>query len=158
MSDVDRQTQDLGRRTRALQLLQAYIPCARTAWDLEACIAHYSATSGAGYEAKVRQMAWNVKQSPVLLSTYTAKTLVYLDNATLARGTEVEAWHHTHNATMAYQHTLLHEEHKVKHGGPIACNRCSSCDVEVQQKQTRSADEGMTVFCACRNCGLRWKM
>ncbi len=40
----------------------------------------------------------------------------------------------------------------------IKCGRCKSTQVSVEQKQTRGADESMTVFVQCENCGLRWKM
>jgi DNA-directed RNA polymerase subunit M/transcription elongation factor TFIIS len=40
----------------------------------------------------------------------------------------------------------------------IKCGRCKSTQVSVEQKQTRGADESMTVFVQCDKCGLRWKM
>ena len=40
----------------------------------------------------------------------------------------------------------------------IKCGRCKSTQVSVEQKQTRGADESMTVFVQCEKCGLRWKM
>ena len=39
----------------------------------------------------------------------------------------------------------------------FACVQCGSTDVQTRQMQTRSADEPMTVFCACLKCGKRWK-
>ena len=151
---------DLVRRVRALKLLARYTPSPWMAWDLEACI--YAVVLASkftmDYEAKVRQIAWNVSVSPSLLSKYTANTLVRLDNPTLAMGTEVEQWHAKHDAGMRKQHVLLHEEHKTDNGGSLVCNRCHSRNVEVEQKQTRSADEGMTVYCTCTVCGMRWRM
>ena len=41
--------------------------------------------------------------------------------------------------------------------GLYKCNRCGSDDTEDREKQTRSADEPMTVFVSCRNCGHKWK-
>jgi DNA-directed RNA polymerase subunit M/transcription elongation factor TFIIS len=159
---------DLERRTRALKLLRGICPIARDAWDLEASIFEICATSGLNsendvkvcdYEAKVRQMAWNLIQSPGLLRKYGSTTLVHLDNKTLAKGTKVEAWYQEHELNMKRQHVLLHEEHKVQQdSGALMCNNCHSHDVEVHQKQTRSADEGMTVFCECSKCGTRWRM
>ena len=43
-------------------------------------------------------------------------------------------------------------------GGAIVCRKCSGDDVTIQQKQTRSADEGMTIFCTCESCGHKWRM
>lgn len=42
-------------------------------------------------------------------------------------------------------------------GCVAVCRCCGSRDVRIVQKQTRSADEAMTVFAACRACGARWK-
>lgn len=39
----------------------------------------------------------------------------------------------------------------------IKCNACKKYDVTYNQVQTRSADEPMTTFCFCNNCGKRWK-
>jgi transcription elongation factor S-II len=39
----------------------------------------------------------------------------------------------------------------------FTCGRCKSIKTTSTQKQTRSADEPMTVFVLCLNCGTRWK-
>lgn len=39
----------------------------------------------------------------------------------------------------------------------IKCPACKKCDVTYNQMQTRSADEPMTTFCHCNECGKRWK-
>lgn len=39
----------------------------------------------------------------------------------------------------------------------FTCGRCKSIKTTSTQKQTRSADEPMTVFVLCLNCGNRWK-
>ena len=39
----------------------------------------------------------------------------------------------------------------------FTCGRCKSVKTTSTQKQTRSADEPMTVFVLCLNCGKRWK-
>ena len=38
------------------------------------------------------------------------------------------------------------------------CGRCKQKKVAYNQAQTRSADEPMTTFCECQNCGKRWKV
>lgn len=39
----------------------------------------------------------------------------------------------------------------------LECGRCKQKKVSFTQAQTRSADEPMTTFCKCLNCGNRWK-
>lgn len=39
----------------------------------------------------------------------------------------------------------------------LECGKCKKKMVSFTQAQTRSADEPMTTFCECQNCGNRWK-
>ncbi|KAF2835525.1 transcription elongation factor S-II [Patellaria atrata CBS 101060] len=39
----------------------------------------------------------------------------------------------------------------------LQCGKCGQKKVSYSQAQTRSADEPMTTFCECMNCGHRWK-
>jgi transcription elongation factor S-II len=39
----------------------------------------------------------------------------------------------------------------------FTCGKCGQKKVAYSQAQTRSADEPMTTFCECVNCGHRWK-
>ena len=38
----------------------------------------------------------------------------------------------------------------------VRCRRCGSEDVRWEDKQTRSADEGASVFVSCNTCRNRW--
>lgn len=40
----------------------------------------------------------------------------------------------------------------------VKCSRCGSNEVSFEFCQTRSADEGTTVYCCCLACSKRWKM
>lgn len=40
----------------------------------------------------------------------------------------------------------------------LECSGCHKKMVSYSQAQTRSADEPMTTFCECMNCGKRWKV
>ena len=40
----------------------------------------------------------------------------------------------------------------------ISCLMCGSTEVRWEEKQTRSADEGASVFCTCNSCKNRWVM
>ena len=41
--------------------------------------------------------------------------------------------------------------------GLFKCGRCKSVKTTYYQMQTRSADEPMTTYVTCKNCGNRWK-
>ena len=41
--------------------------------------------------------------------------------------------------------------------GAFTCGKCKSKKTKYYQMQTRSADEPMTCFVSCINCGKRWK-
>lgn len=51
------------------------------------------------------------------------------------------------------------KEEMIKSGyqGIIQCRRCKSRYTTYYEKQTRSADEPMTAFVQCFECGNRWK-
>jgi len=42
--------------------------------------------------------------------------------------------------------------------GFLTCRNCKGTKVDVDQMQTRSADEPMTLFAICTECGTRWTM
>ena len=46
---------------------------------------------------------------------------------------------------------------KQKVSSEFTCRKCKSNDCSYYQMQTRSADEPMTTFITCQNCGNRWK-
>lgn len=49
------------------------------------------------------------------------------------------------------------EDALKQHRGMLRCSKCSSRNISIQQKQSRAADEGMTLYCHCE-CGAAWKM
>lgn len=53
---------------------------------------------------------------------------------------------------------VLQDRSEEPTGTFITCFKCKSNAVDTEQKQTRSADEPMTLFCMCRSCGARFTM
>lgn len=47
---------------------------------------------------------------------------------------------------------------KVKNTVGIKCKKCGSDNIFSESRQTRSADEAMTIFYTCLNCGNKWKV
>jgi DNA-directed RNA polymerase subunit M/transcription elongation factor TFIIS len=52
---------------------------------------------------------------------------------------------------------LVHDERLNVPDAGIRCTSCKSSNVRFCFMQTRSADEGTTIYCTCV-CGKRWKM
>ena len=77
---------------------------------------------------------------------------------------------------LSFIESLLHQEFAVKTNpndiddikkekppqphpeSQFECRKCKSKDIVWTQRQTRSADEPMTTFCVCRQCGTRFKI
>lgn len=49
------------------------------------------------------------------------------------------------------------EDEKEMHDGIFQCKKCKSHKTSYYEMQTRSADEPMTCFVTCHNCGKKWK-
>ena len=162
----------LKQRVRSVALLEAALasspssssPPLATARDIEGYVYATSLERGVDYSAKVLQLAYNLqKNGNFLLSTYAPDVLVHIDDKLLAEGTDVAAWWTGHTERLSYQSILLHQESKFDEteqlgSTGLTCNRCHSRHIAIHQQQIRSADEGMTVFCTCKKCGMRWKM
>ena len=116
------------------------------------------------YGQKIMQLSWNLRVNGVfLLAKYAPETLVRIDNTLLAETTEVETWWKEHTDKQNREKVLLNDEAKFDETEQLSnkgltCNRCHSRLIAINQQQIRSADEGMTVFCTCKKCGMRWKM
>ena len=52
---------------------------------------------------------------------------------------------------------VLYEVNKGLATDLFTCGRCKKNETTYYQLQTRSADEPMTTFVTCLNCGKRWK-
>ena len=75
----------------------------------------------------------------------------------------MEAWYEKHLENKSKEEEILRaqptdfldEEDGVS---LMQCSKCHSANIVWEQKQTRGADESMTIFFQCKNCGKRWKM
>lgn len=121
---------------------------------------HWAAGSRALYRDKVLQIAHNLEANPSLLAHGAA--LSVMSDERMAQGTIVEDI-----ANQAQQRRERFDKYmEVKYElmndaslrSTLQCRRCGCADVSWEQKQTRGADEAMTVFCTCNKCQNRWKM
>lgn len=78
----------------------------------------------------------------------------WINNEKIFEGTEHDAWEKLYFARQEMAKNVLANKEMVK--GLFSCPKCKSFDVDTDQKQTRSADEPMTIFCSCNACGKRF--
>jgi DNA-directed RNA polymerase subunit M/transcription elongation factor TFIIS len=67
-----------------------------------------------------------------------------------------ENWKELADRQMLREQKLL-EGNKGAATDRFKCNRCGKRECSYYEMQTRSADEPMTIFISCLNCGKRWR-
>ena len=115
----------------------------------------YARDSDARYAEKVKQLVFNIKNRPDLIN-FSPEILVALDDSELGKGTAAARWNEAYIAQKQVEKKMLTEDSHTN-AAFFRCRACKSTNVEHQQKQTRSADEGMTIFLHCKDCDKRWK-
>ena len=73
------------------------------------------------------------------------------------RSSAFKEWQSKHFESIRCAKAVLQETVESKDAF-IQCRKCKSNAVDTEQKQTRSADEPMTIFCVCRNCKERFRI
>lgn len=125
---------------------------------LDGCIIR-SCTDHGSYAREATRICHNVLHNPAL-SRMDPVVLCSLSNdesmsMELRRHLQVET-----DTALGVQ-SMLKEKYassvSVNDTGVLLCRICKGSDVSFQQKQTRGADEAMTIYCVCA-CGARWKM
>ena len=144
------------------------------ATEVEAACHEYSKGIKQNYLEKIRSLIFNLRKNSdlrenVILGSTQPETLVTLGPEQLATAeTNKER-----NETMEKLKDSRRLDWDQANEGKInemcgikgdllkaslfTCGRCKSIKTTSTQKQTRSADEPMTVFVFCINCGNRWK-
>ncbi|KAK9919113.1 hypothetical protein WJX75_009483 [Coccomyxa subellipsoidea] len=114
------------------------------------------------YKAKYRSLIFNLKDANnpdlrrrVLSGEITGDVLVNLSAEELASDARK-----SENAQI--RKTALFEAERGQHmkmatTDQFKCGKCKQRKTQYYQMQTRSADEPMTTFVTCTNCGNRWK-
>ena len=59
---------------------------------------------------------------------------------------------------MKQKEKVIFEKRETVGSKHYKCGKCKERDVSVSTAQTRSGDEGITLFLTCNNCGNQWKM
>ena len=130
--------------------------------DIEQKICQLYHANDASYVEEAKRICYNVKCNSNLLAKYTPEQLPLISKEDMARGTLLEKIKEQEDQRALAVENMLREKYenvnKSSEGGLIRCHTCGSSDIAWQQKQTRGADEAMTIFCTCSNCKNRWKM
>ena len=159
-------------RHRCLQLLMrqmrhAKLPTARAAdyvRKLEQQVFVRSRGERTPYMRLLRSMSFNLRQNGAYIAAhYPAEEVPHLDYSILAKTTPMEAWYNNYIANHRKQDDIHTQPIDFFEGEQAAesfvqCSKCQSTEVIWEQKQTRGADESMTIFFQCKTCGKRWKM
>lgn len=149
------------------QLRRARMPAARAAQYVRAVERQVYAQSAAArqpYMRLARTMAFNLGQNGAYLSkTYPPHRLPQLDHTLLAKTTPMESWYQEHLENKSKEEEILRAQptdflEDDDGTSLMQCSKCHSSNIVWEQKQTRGADESMTIFCQCKDCGKRWKM
>jgi DNA-directed RNA polymerase subunit M/transcription elongation factor TFIIS len=121
--------------------------------DIDSQSTHNSSASNC-YTKQLRRIIWALSGSRTFTSD-DPKDWIDASDDMLVEGTEHSEWEKAFFAQQDLSRKVLAgKSESIK--GIFACTRCKSFDVDTEQKQTRSADEPMTIFCTCNVCGKRF--
>lgn len=118
--------------------------------------------TNAAYKAKIRTLFSNLKNKSnptlrghVLSGEITAEKLINMSHEELKSDARREADEKLASVNM--REAMVPQVEKSI-STSLECSKCRQRKVSYSQAQTRSADEPMTTFCECTNCGKRWKV
>jgi transcription elongation factor S-II len=144
------------------------------ATEVEASIQQHMKNDKANYIAKARSLCFNIKKNKklggeVVLGQVSADDLVNMSTEELASDEKQKEREERRKHVMDTMRLDWERENESKindmcgikgdllKASLFTCGRCKSIKTTSTQKQTRSADEPMTVFVLCLNCGKRWR-
>lgn len=114
-----------------------------------------------GYKDKIRSLYQNLKaksnptlRQKVLNGRITPVQFVTMSHEEMKSRAQREADEKLKKENM--NNAMVAQEEKSV-SSSLECGKCHQKRVSFTQAQTRSADEPMTTFCECLNCGNRWK-
>ena len=104
---------------------------------------------GKVYKAVWRKTVFNVQQTPALLDTRPLQEI--------PRRAHIELNPQRWAATAKKRQLSEAEKHLAATTDMYPCKKCQSRKCSHYQMQTRGADEPMTTFITCLNCGHEWR-
>ena len=141
-------------RQKALRLLYSVRGDVHFCRDVEAHCYAVSSTIQE-YRNHVVRSAFNLREN-IKVGT----EVVHEPDSFLAEGLIVGRIENERKARLMRFEQMLQEKYEAlddeQFQAIVRCRRCGSDNVSWEEKQTRSADEGATVFCVCTICKNRW--
>jgi len=149
-------------------------PVADRTLDVESAIERKFGNGTSGYKEKVRSLLFNIRKNtglrdnivlgaiqPNKLVCMSSEQLVSSDKAAARKKIEDDLADSRQLDWETSNEDKINEVCGIKgdllNASLFTCGRCKSIKTTSTQKQTRSADEPMTVFVLCLNCNNRWK-
>jgi len=114
------------------------------------------------YRVQLRALLWNIHpKSPIRNARLLTRCLdgeFPLAQIPMMSAYDMfpERWQQLADKQLIREQKIL-EGNKSQATDEYKCNRCGKRECTYYEQQTRSADEPMTIFIACLNCGKRWK-
>ena len=108
------------------------------------------------YKHKVLEVVNNLKRNPDILKTVKAKDIPMLSPVQIFPDgpmAKTEFKLKEKELTIEAIKAKMDEDYE----GMFKCRKCKSKKTTYYQMQTRSADEPMTTYVTCMECGLKWK-
>jgi DNA-directed RNA polymerase subunit M/transcription elongation factor TFIIS len=121
--------------------------------DLDNVETHENAANS-NYTDLLRRAAWAIESTKTV--TDNAQTFLEKSDSSFIIGTKHEQTEHIFYEKLDRARGVMNDKGSRPTKGIFSCVKCKSFDVDTEQKQTRSADEPMTIFCTCNVCGQRF--
>ena len=159
----------MASRGRAYLCLVQHAPLA-DAQDLEHACHIISGFNDASYQQLIYTLLWVLEQnneltSLVLSLTKTENAMSALSKTSVFGCPSASFYDQVSARDLKHRECKKLVEDLAVSGGSldlpkagVKCSHCKCFDISFEFSQTRSADEGMTVFCYCTKCEKRWTM
>jgi transcription elongation factor S-II len=128
---------------------------------VEASVYREFGSTGQPYKAKIRSLFVNLKDknNPGLRENVVNGDLPAEKLATMSSSDMASEERKAADSKIEAENFFrsLGAEEQAAETDAFQCGRCKQRKCRYRQQQTRSADEPMTTFVTCTNCGNRWK-
>jgi transcription elongation factor S-II len=130
----------------------------------EALYRHFNESAGDEYTNQVKSVKFNLSdpknkdfKSGVLKGLITPDQIPTLTSTQMAGKEKIQEKKKNMDAKIFQDKLFVTAQNQGAESDMFKCSKCKQSRTTFYQKQTRSADEPMTVFITCRVCGHEWR-